>query len=276
MVISGAIDLPAQVKFDRQKFRQIVSLLGHVRVFVPENRPSTRATAARLIPAPDSARIFERLVKSSLPYTVLANRVDEVDEEILALRESFSVPHKWRVDDIVATYSAASSGIGFHAGHEDALIVQAAGKRRWRVWGDETVPDTLKKRILLSEKDDIYSFEKTPEPPLIDCELNAGDALYIPPFFPHQGDTIEESFSIALAWRGVAYFHILDAFSEELSFPSNNHGAELPLSLFGLLPDRNLEDEQPWNLVIDKLEKMGVTIRDKDKFRGSVIALYGG
>ena len=127
-------------RFDHAKITAFVSSLRHMRVFVSEKSTSGDAVpAARLIPRDDASTIFQQLRKSSLRYTILFNQVETVDDDVRHVRDHMSVPHRWREDDIVVTFSTLGSGVGYHAGHEDAIIVQAAGRRRWRVWPAEAV-----------------------------------------------------------------------------------------------------------------------------------------
>ena len=187
------------------------------------------------------------------------------------------VPHRWREDDIVLTYSSVGSGIGYHAGHEDAIIVQAAGRRHWRVWPAEAVGDEDRKRILISARGDYAALERRGYEPLIDCELRAGDALYIPPFCPHQGVTLEDSISIALGWRGVAYFHLLAACSDLLSAPDHVSVEALAPAFFELVPDagpQGPDGAEAAERIVSQLKALGCAIADEAALSARLGALY--
>lgn len=223
--------------FDREKIQLIVSRLAHMRVFVSDGSAGTEGPVSRLVPREQSLELLRRLMASALRYTLLLNRVDTVDHDVGTVRELFGVPHCWRADDIVVTWSTSGSGIGYHAGHEDAIIVQAAGRRHWRVWSATEVDIASRRRILISAAGDNNKIFPSGAPSLLDCELEPGDALYIPPFYPHEGLTLDDSVSIALGWRGVAYFHIVDAFRSDLVPPGWLDPHALPDVFFDLIPD---------------------------------------
>lgn len=223
--------------FDREKIKLIVSRLAHMRVFASDHSALANAPVSRLVPNEHASVLLGHLMASALRYTLLLNKVDTVDNDVLTVRKLFGVPHSWRVDDIVVTWSTNGSGIGYHAGHEDAIIVQAAGRRHWRVWSASEVDIASRRRILISAPGDDNKIYASGAPSLLDCELEPGDAIYIPPFCPHEGLTLHDSVSIALGWRGVAYFHMVDALRNDLVPPSGLDANALPDAFFDLIPD---------------------------------------
>lgn len=238
LVIPGAVPRSLISGYNSHRVSEIVSQVPCVRVFSTEVASQTPgAPASRLIPRPASSTLFSKLLRSGITYTVLINDIDTVDSNAVSVRDFFGVPFKWRVDDIVLTWSTTGSGIGYHAGHEDALIVQVAGRRRWRAWSADNVSADFRRRLLLSDPGDNVSLTRTTSQPLLDCELNPGDALYLPPFCPHEGITLESSVSMALGWRGVAYFHFVDALSGLVHTPSGVLPRDLPDDFFSLVPD---------------------------------------
>lgn len=235
LLLRQAVPPDVLASFGREKIETFVSRLPHMRVFVSDER--SEGAASRLVPGEQALAILQRLMASALRYTLLLNRVETVDHDVVSVRELMGVPYTWRVDDIVVTWSTRGSGIGYHAGHEDAIIVQASGRRRWRVWSADAVEVPLRRRILISAPGDNNVLTPTGAPPILDCELQPGDALYIPPFFPHEGVTLDDSISIALGWRGVAYFHMVDAFRGLLVPPDGLDAHALPDAYFELIPD---------------------------------------
>ena len=268
MLVRRAVPAEYCARFDYTKVEAFVSSLPHMRVFVSETHLSTDSVpAARLVPRDNATKIFQQLLKSCLKYTILFNQVETVDDDVRQIRDHMRIPHRWREDDIVVTFSTLHSGIGYHAGHEDAIIVQASGRRRWRVWPAEAVDDAERKRILISAHGDYYALSKSKHRPLIECELTPGDVLYIPPFCPHEGKTIEESISIALGWRGIAYFHFLLAFPDLVSVPDRLHLESLPSPFFDLIPDHGsayINTTSLSDLVVERLEQLGCTIFNSD------------
>ena len=262
--------VPAEycARFDYTKVEAFVSSLPHMRVFVSETDISTDSIpAARLVPRDNATTIFRQLLKSCLKYTILFNQVETVDDDVRQIRNHMRIPHRWREDDIVVTFSTLYSGIGYHAGHEDAIIVQASGRRLWRVWPAEAVDESERKQILISAHGDYYALPKSEHRPLIECELTPGDVLYIPPFCPHEGQTTDESISIALGWRGIAYFHFMLAYPDLVSAPESLLLEALPSPFFDLVPDHDaacINPTDPSDLVVERLEELGCTISNRD------------
>jgi ribosomal protein L16 Arg81 hydroxylase len=167
---------------------------------------------SRLIPDPQVAwEIYQRFKRSDA-LTVLINGIEFVDPSLRDLQDLFRIPFRWRMDDIVASLSTAGSGIGYHAGHEDGFIMQVQGSRRWRVWPDSLVSLNYRCSLLANDDSNEHPVVSRPdEPPLLDCILEPGDVLYNPAMYPHEGETIDESVSLSLAWQGVASYNILTA-----------------------------------------------------------------
>jgi ribosomal protein L16 Arg81 hydroxylase len=278
VLIRNAAPADRLAGFGLDKVMGIVARLAHMRVFVSdEGGAAPRTPAARLVPNDKAPAIFQQLAGSSLKYTVLLNKVETVDADVRAVRDAMQVPHRWREDDIVLTYSSVGSGIGYHAGHEDAIIVQAAGRRHWRVWPAEAVEDEDRKRILISARGDYSALERRGYEPLIDCELRAGDALYIPPFCPHQGVTLKDSISIALGWRGVAYFHLLGACSDLITHPDDAPVEALAAPFFELVPDAGPGGPDPAKAaasIVSRLKALGCAVADEGALSARLCGLY--
>ena len=73
--------------------------------------------------------------------------------------------------------------------------------------------------------------------PLIDCVLQAGDVLYSPALFPHEGETILESVSLSLAWQGVSPYDILAGMKGPGALRNLDDQDDSAASLFTLIPD---------------------------------------
>ncbi len=164
------------------------------------------------VPDPSRAiEIFRAYETSGDPLTLLLNRVERVDELIYAAHAAFGVGRDWRKGDVVATLSTKSSGIGYHAGNEDGIIVQLEGSRRWRVWDSVLVPKGPRMALLGFPGAQGYVMPRPESPPLVDIVLRAGDMLYIPPLFGHEGETECTSVSLAASWRGVTAYTAMAA-----------------------------------------------------------------
>lgn len=208
-----------------------------VRLFIASETYGPGGARSVVLDSPaDAAAIFDLYKSRGERFTILLNRVERVDPTIDVLRRKLCVPYEWRKDDVIATLSTVGSGIGYHAGHEDGFIVQLRGGRRWRVWNAHLTPDAYRLRLLRPVDGPDQRIYRSNDAPLIDCELEPGDVLYIPPFFPHEGLTTRESLALSVAWRGVCPYHLLEAVADR--HPAVLRNTMRDQRLFCLLPDR--------------------------------------
>lgn len=176
---------------------------GSVRLFQSFDDGGSRS--GLLTERGSASKAYKRLSASNAAFTIHMNDVEIVEPDVFDLRQSLGIPYWWRLDDVIGTLSSRGSGIGYHAGHEDGFIVQLMGSRRWRVWSDCCTP-TGYRRELLAPRPGANPIIQRPESAddlVLDVELRAGDVLYIPPFFPHEGKTLDLSISLSIAWKGL-------------------------------------------------------------------------
>ncbi|WP_080911393.1 JmjC domain-containing protein [Pseudomonas aeruginosa] len=176
---------------------------GSVRLF--DSHANGDALSGLLTNAKLVRSYFEKIRELKSALTFHMNDVELVDQDIFELRQSFEIPFWWRLDDIIATLSTPESGIGYHAGHEDGIIVQLYGSRRWCVWAETCTPTNYRYQLLAPGEgpNPRISRPKSKCDMLLDVHLSPGDVLYIPPFFPHEGVTTDTSVSLSIAWKGI-------------------------------------------------------------------------
>lgn len=194
--------------------------------------------AAHISDPQDAVRLFQHFRDKGEKLTVLLNKTQLVEKSLDILRDSFNIPFHWRKDDIVASLSTEKSGIGFHAGHEDGFIVQLKGKRHWRLWMPHCLNNDYKLKILGEpSRSEVNSPPRPSSSPIFECQLEAGDVLFIPALYGHEGQTIVESISLSVAWRGITPYKILTAVETRLSPKACKIIEEYPNDFFSLLPD---------------------------------------
>ncbi len=220
------------------------------------SRWSINASSARLFTGGTAQRIgraFATTAEHALqiykdytgePLTVLLD--DVASHEVERLRTCICNRSAWRAYSTIATLSSQSAGIGFHAGHEDSVIVQLSGSRRWRVWSPECIENDY--RLSLMECPGLAPVQpRLPaSDPCLDVLLEPGDMLYVPPFFAHEGTTVEESVSLGLGWRGVWLHWLLSDLlpGNYTDFECASHRT----TLFALIPDPPANLDQPIDL----------------------------
>ena len=123
------------------------------------------------------------------------------------LIEPFKQLPQWLFDDLMVCFSAPEGGVGPHIDQYDVFIIQGSGKRRWRV-GDID-KGQYKESIQAGALRQIEGFD-----PIIDDVLEPGDILYIPPSFPHEGNTLEPSMSYSIGFRSPKEQELLSNFAD--------------------------------------------------------------
>ena len=126
---------------------------------------------------PFKPAMFKKLPKSH--WTILVNGADRFVPTLNGFLDHFSFIPFWRMDDIMVSYADDKGNVGAHVDNFDVFLVQAAGKREWRIESqpilkDDFIPD-LPVRLLKKFK------------PTHKWVLEPGDILYLPPRFPHHG-----------------------------------------------------------------------------------------
>jgi 50S ribosomal protein L16 3-hydroxylase len=139
---------------------------------------------------------FEETDFTALPdlaWTLLVQDVDKYLPEVEALIDRYDFVPTWRIDDIMVSYAADQGGVGPHTDAYDVFLMQAEGKRRWRISDqsysdDDLIPD-LEQRILARFDPDE------------DWLLEPGDILYLPPGIAHWGIAEGACMTYSLGFR---------------------------------------------------------------------------
>ena len=137
------------------------------------------------------------LARRSLPslgtreWTVLVQGVDLHDEAVHALLQQFRFVPQARLDDLMISYASDGGGVGPHFDSYDVFLLQAHGRRRWRIGRQKNfaLRDGLPLKIL-------EQFE--PEEEYV---LEPGDMLYLPPRWAHDGIAEGECMTYSIGFR---------------------------------------------------------------------------
>jgi 50S ribosomal protein L16 3-hydroxylase len=124
---------------------------------------------------------------------------------VAELVKPFDFIPKWRLDDVMISYSRPQGGVGPHIDLYDVFICQGSGRRQWRV-GDKGPHRQFAAHAALLHVD--------PFEPIIDVELLPGDILYIPPGFPHDGVSLEASMSFSVGFRAKSACDMLSGLAD--------------------------------------------------------------
>jgi 50S ribosomal protein L16 3-hydroxylase len=117
--------------------------------------------------------------------------VDLHDERVHSLMNQFRFVPDARLDDVMISYASDGGGVGPHFDSYDVFLLQAQGRRRWRIGRqkDLSLQPDMPLKILAN-------FE--PEQEFV---LDAGDMLYLPPRYAHDGIAEGECMTCSIGFR---------------------------------------------------------------------------
>ncbi|MDX1351507.1 MAG: cupin domain-containing protein [Thiomicrorhabdus sp.] len=156
---------------------------------------------------------FDEETFAGLPednWTLLIQGVDRLIPEVTDLLNDFDFLPRWRIDDIMISYATKGGNVGPHFDHYDVFLLQAAGKRNWKLTSQNCHEDNYIQGVDLRlmetftvEED--YVFEK-------------GDILYIPPKWGHHGIALDdECMTYSIGYRTYRGQELWDSFGDHLS-----------------------------------------------------------
>ena len=127
-------------------------------------------------------------------WTLLVQGVDLHNDALHALMQQFRFVPDARLDDLMISYASHGGGVGPHFDSYDVFLLQAHGKRRWRIGQQKDL--TLREGLPLKV---LAQFE--PEEEFV---LEPGDMLYLPPRYAHDGVAQGECMTYSIGFRAAA------------------------------------------------------------------------
>ena len=124
-------------------------------------------------------------------WTLLVQGVDLHHPAAHALLQRFAFVPAARLDDLMISYASNGGGVGPHFDSYDVFLLQAHGKRRWRIGKQKDL--TLKDGIPLKILDNFEAEEE--------YVLEPGDMLYLPPRYAHDGVAEGECMTYSIGFR---------------------------------------------------------------------------
>ncbi len=114
-------------------------------------------------------------------WTLLVQGVDMHHDAVHALLQQFRFVPDARLDDLMISYASQGGGVGPHFDSYDVFLLQAAGRRRWRIGAQKD----------LSLRDDVPLKILAHFTPTQEFDLSPGDMLYLPPRYAHDGVALD-------------------------------------------------------------------------------------
>ena len=143
-------------------------------------------------PFSDDTSALPSVKKSN--WTLLVQGADLHDGQVHALKNQFRFAPDARLDDLMISFATDGGGVGPHFDSYDVFLLQAEGKRRWKIGKQKDL--TLQKDVPLKI---LANFE--PEQEFV---LDAGDMLYLPPMYAHEGVAVGECMTYSIGFRAPA------------------------------------------------------------------------
>lgn len=154
-------------------------------------------------------------------WSLIVQAVNNWVPDIQPLIECFDFIPRWRFDDVMVSFAAPGGGVGPHIDLYDVFICQGSGSRHWRVGDKGPHKEYAAHPALLHTE---------PYEAIIDIELQTGDILYLPPGFPHDGISLENSMSFSVGYRTAS--------------AKDNHSALADYLIDNNLGQQQIEDPQ--------------------------------
>ncbi|MDR0478622.1 MAG: cupin domain-containing protein [Burkholderiaceae bacterium] len=124
-------------------------------------------------------------------WTVLVQGVDLHSDAARALLERFRFVPDALLDDLMISYAVDGGGVGPHFDSYDVFLLQAQGRRRWRIGrqkNQELIPGLPVKILAQFEPEQEHVMEP-------------GDLLYLPPGWAHDGVAEGECMTYSVGFR---------------------------------------------------------------------------
>jgi 50S ribosomal protein L16 3-hydroxylase len=166
---------------------------------------------------------FARLPRRN--WTLLVQDCDKWFAAAEDLLRHFAFIPRWRVDDVMASYAVDGGSVGAHVDQYDVFLVQAQGRRRWRISTDPAAPKDFRPNEPLKL---LRAFAPTHE-----WVLEPGDALYLPPGVPHHGVAVGECITCSVGMRAPSATELLMAFAASLDVDETRRYADPDLKPAG-------------------------------------------
>ena len=129
----------------------------------------------RMTQGPFAPRSLPALNKAA--WTLLVQGVDLHDHKAHQLLQQFRFVPDARLDDLMISFATPGGGVGPHFDSYDVFLLQASGRRRWKISKQKDL--TLQPDVPLKILKNFVAEEE--------FVLEAGDMLYLPPRYAHEG-----------------------------------------------------------------------------------------
>lgn len=146
-------------------------------------------------------------------WTLLVQGVDLHHDGVHSLMNQFRFVPDARLDDLMISFATQDGGVGPHFDSYDVFLLQAHGCRRWRIGKQRDLslqPDMPLKILAHFEPEEEFLLE-------------AGDMLYLPPRYAHDGIAQGECMTYSVGFRNPNRLELARELLERLSEEAQDH-----------------------------------------------------
>jgi len=199
--------------------------------------------------------------RSQREWTLLVQGVNLVDAKADALLRQFRFIPDARLDDLMISVATDGGGVGPHFDSYDVFLLQAQGRRRWRISAqkDLSLVEGMPLKILQN-----FAVDE-------EFVLEPGDMLYLPPHYAHDGVAEGDCQTYSIGFRSPSYQELGEAFlqfmADSIDLPGRYADPALELS--------NKPAEIPKHMlatIAEEMNKVRFTEEDVTIFLGEYLS----
>ena len=121
---------------------------------------------------------------------------------------------EWRLDDVMVSYAAPGGGVGPHVDSYDVFLLQGEGRRRWRLRSQMSCQMSRQRDLTLDPSLPVKILTRFR--PDAEYVLDAGDMLYLPPSYAHDGVAVDACTTYSIGFRAPSAQELGTAFLDWL------------------------------------------------------------
>ncbi len=143
-------------------------------------------------------------------WTLLVNGVNHQDARAEQLLRRFSFIPQARLDDVMVSYATPGGGVGPHFDSYDVFLIQARGRRRWRV--AKARPQRRPFPLVAGAPLKLIAGFRAEQ----EVVLEPGDLLYLPPGWGHDGVALDPCLTYSIGFRAPGGAELAAGFLDHL------------------------------------------------------------
>ena len=150
---------------------------------------------------------------STTKWTMVLNDVEQYYPPLADwMDQTFGFLPRWRRDDGQISLAEMGGGIGPHVDNYDVFLIQTHGRREWQI---RMVPVDAQQEELIENLDVRILNDWVPD---LTIRLDPGDALYLPPRFPHCGTALsDQCMTLSVGCRAPTAKQLVSRVAEHIS-----------------------------------------------------------